>query len=79
MGPQTAQFSTHRNPKYWEDSEAFVPERFLDGKAASNPAFSPFGDVRLHDPSAIVQRGVHCEELSRPTETILLLFQSHSC
>jgi Cytochrome P450 len=46
MPPQTAQFSTHRNPKYWEDSEAFVPERFLDGKAAGSPAFSPFGDVR---------------------------------
>jgi cytochrome P450 len=40
----TAQFSTHRNPKYWEDSEAFKPERFMDGKAAANPAFSPFGD-----------------------------------
>jgi hypothetical protein len=25
-----------------------VPERFLDGKAASNPAFSPFGDVRAY-------------------------------
>lgn len=64
MPPQTAQFSTHRNPKYWEDSEAFVPERFLDGKAAANPAFSPFGDVRLrspphHNPPCAVHQTVH--------------------
>ena len=41
---QTAQFSFHRNPKYHVDADKFVPERFLTGKGAQNPAFAPFGD-----------------------------------
>ena len=44
---QTAMYSHQRNSKYWLDAETFRPERFLDTGAARNPAYAPFGEVRL--------------------------------
>jgi cytochrome P450 len=35
-------FLAHRDPELWEDSEAFRPERFVDGKSYPN-LFFPFG------------------------------------
>ena len=49
--PQTAMYSHQRNSKYWPDAEAFLPERFMDTGAAHNPAYAPFGEVRLSIPS----------------------------
>ena len=41
-----SQWVTHRDPRYFEDPEAFRPERWLDGLADRLPAgaYFPFGD-----------------------------------
>jgi cytochrome P450 len=38
-------YVTHRNPRYWEHSEIFDPERFLPQRSAGRPEFAylPFG------------------------------------
>jgi cytochrome P450 len=38
-------YATHRNPAYWEEPEAFLPERFTPERAAGRPrhAYFPFG------------------------------------
>ncbi|MFD1603863.1 cytochrome P450 [Flavobacterium artemisiae] len=37
-------FELHRNPKYWNNPDEFIPERFLgDQKKLSMPYFYPFG------------------------------------
>jgi cytochrome P450 len=38
-------YGVHRSKEYWDDAEAFLPERFLDegGKLKKMPAFFPFG------------------------------------
>jgi cytochrome P450 len=40
-----SQWVTHRHPAYWEEPDAFRPERFLPGRAAARPKFAyfPFG------------------------------------
>ena len=39
------QYVTHRHPDFWEQPEAFQPERFLPAQAATRPRFAyfPFG------------------------------------
>ena len=43
-------FSIHNNPKYWEDAEVFLPERWIEGhpESAKQPqpssAYLPFGE-----------------------------------
>ena len=41
-----SQWITHRDPRYYDDPEAFHPERWLDGLADRLPpgAYFPFGD-----------------------------------
>ncbi|KAI7837331.1 hypothetical protein COHA_008846 [Chlorella ohadii] len=45
---QVSIFAMHRNPKYWSNPEAYIPERFVEGSpeaAEVTPgAFMPFGD-----------------------------------
>lgn len=46
---QVAIYSMHRNPKYWKDPEAFVPERFIGGSPEAAMVIDPhawkaFGD-----------------------------------
>ncbi len=40
-----SQWMTHRDPRYYDDPEAFRPERWLDGLAGRLPAgaYFPFG------------------------------------
>jgi cytochrome P450 len=40
-----SQWVTHRHPAYWDEPDAFRPERFLPGRAADRPKFAyfPFG------------------------------------
>lgn len=40
-----SQYVTHRHPEFWEEPEAFRPERFLPPQEASRPKFAyfPFG------------------------------------
>jgi cytochrome P450 len=40
-----SQYVTHRHPDFWEQPEAFKPERFLPSQAANRPKFAyfPFG------------------------------------
>ncbi len=35
------QYLMHRDPEFWEDADAFVPERFLGSKG--HPAYMPYG------------------------------------
>jgi cytochrome P450 len=41
----TAQIVTHRNPRFWQEPEAFRPERWSNGETAGLPRFAyfPFG------------------------------------
>src|SRR5262249_28730543 len=40
-----SQYVTHRHPAFWEEPDAFRPERFLPGRGADRPKFAyfPFG------------------------------------
>ena len=38
-------YGVHRNKDYWNNPNAFIPERFIDeqGKIKKHPSFFPFG------------------------------------
>ncbi len=44
------QFSLHRDPRFWDEPEAFRPARFEDGQGADRPeyAYFPFGGGPRH-------------------------------
>ncbi len=45
-------YAMQRNPAYWPQPEAFIPERFLPGapeaEGVNLDAWMPFGEVRLN-------------------------------
>lgn len=59
----TSPYVTHHLPQYWDDPEAFRPERFLPEKAAERPrfAFYPFGGgprLCIGNQFAMVEAGI---------------------
>ncbi|HEY4710584.1 MAG TPA: cytochrome P450 [Candidatus Acidoferrales bacterium] len=67
-----SQWITHRDPRYYDDPEAFRPERWLDGLADRLPpgAYFPFGD----GPRRCIGQGFALLEAAIVTATIAQKF-----
>lgn len=71
-----SQFATHRHPQFWEDAEAFEPDRFTaDREAARHPyAYFPFGG----GPRACIGSHFAMLEATIAVATLLGRFTIHS-
>jgi cytochrome P450 len=71
-----SQFATHRHPQFWEDAEAFAPDRFTaDREAARHPyAYFPFGG----GPRACIGSHFAMLEATIAVATLLGRFTIHS-
>jgi cytochrome P450 len=71
-----SQFATHRHPQFWQDAEAFEPDRFTaDREAARHPyAYFPFGG----GPRACIGSHFAMLEATVAVATLLGRFSVHS-